>query len=30
MNKQTLLFNDVEVNKKDFYANERAIPLKSV
>ena len=27
---QTLVFNDVEVNKKDFYASKKAIPLNLV
>ena len=27
---QTLVFNDIEVNKKDFYASKKAIPLKLV
>ena len=30
MSKQTLVFNDIEVNKKDFFASKKAIPLKSV
>ena len=30
MNKQTLGFNDIVVNKKDFYASKKAIPLNSV
>ena len=30
MSKQTLVFNDIEVNKKDFYASKKAIPLNSV
>ena len=28
MSKQTLKFNDTVVNKKDFYASKKAIPLK--
>ena len=28
MIKQTLVFNDIEVNKKDFYDSKQAIPLK--
>ena len=27
MNKQTLGFNDIVVNKKDFHASKKAIPL---
>ena len=27
MSKQTLVFNDTEVNKKDFYASKQAIPF---
>ena len=27
---QTLVFNDVEVNKKDFYSDEKTIPLNLV
>ena len=30
MSKQTLKFNDIEVNKKEFYASKQAIPLNSV
>ena len=30
MNKQSLFFNDIEVNKKDFYASKKAIPLNLV
>ena len=30
MNKQTLGFNDIVVNKKDFHASQKAIPLNSV
>ena len=30
MSKQTLLFNDTEVNKKIFYASKQAIPLNLV
>ena len=30
MSKQTLVFNDIEVNKKDFYASKKAIPLSLV
>ena len=30
MNKQTLKFNDTAVNKKDFHASKKAIPLNSV
>ena len=30
MNKQTLVFNDIEVNKKDFYASKKGIPLNLV
>ena len=30
MSKQTLVFNDIEVNKKDFYAPKQAIPLNLV
>ena len=30
MSKQILVFNDIEVNKKDFYASKQAIPLNSV
>ena len=30
MSKQTLVFNDTEVNKKDFYASKQAIPLNLV
>ena len=30
MSKQTLVFNDIEVNKKDFYASKQAIPLSLV
>ena len=30
MSKQTLVFNDIEVNKKDFYASRQAIPLNLV
>ena len=30
MSKQTLVFNDMEVNKKDFYASKKAIPLRLV
>ena len=30
MNKQTLGFNDIVVNNKDFYASKKAIPLNSV
>ena len=27
MSNQILLFNDVEVNKKDFYGTKKAVPL---
>ena len=30
MSKQTLVFNDIEINKKDFYASKKAIPLNLV
>ena len=30
MSKQTLVFNDIEVNKKYFYASKQAIPLNLV
>ena len=30
MSKQTLVFNDIEVNKKDFHTSKKAIPLNSV
>ena len=30
MSKQTLKFNDIAVNKKDFYTSKEAIPLNSV
>ena len=30
MSKQTLVFNDIEVNKKDFYASKQAISLNLV
>ena len=30
MNKQTLGFNDILVNKKDFHASKKSIPLNSV
>ena len=30
MSKQALVFNDIEVNKKDFYASKQAIPLNLV
>ena len=30
MSKHTLVFKDVEVNKKEFYASKQAIPLSSV
>ena len=30
MNKQTLKFDYIAVNKKDFYASKKAIPLISV
>ena len=30
MSKQTLMFNDIEVNKKDFYASKQAILLNLV
>ena len=30
MSKQTLVLNDIEVNKKDFYAFKKAIPLNLV
>ena len=30
MNKQTLGFNDIVVNKKDLHASKKAIPLNSV
>ena len=30
MSKQTLKFNDIAVNKKDFYASKKAIPLNVV
>ena len=30
MSKQTLVFHDTEVNKKDFYASKKAVPLNLV
>ena len=30
MGKHTLKFDDIEVNKKEFYASKQAIPLNSV
>ena len=30
MSKQTLKFNDIVVNKKDFYSSKKAMPLNSV
>ena len=30
MSKQTLKFNDIVVNKKDFHTFKKAIPLNSV
>ena len=30
MNKQKLGFNDIVVNKKDFHASKKSIPLNSV
>ena len=30
MNKQTLVFNDIEVNEKDFYGSKQAVPLNLV
>ena len=30
MSKQTLVFNDIEINKKEFYASKDAIPLNLV
>ena len=30
MRKQTLKFNDIVLNKKDFYALKKAIPLNAV
>ena len=30
MSKQTLKFNDILTNKKDFYASKKVIPLNSV
>ena len=30
MSKQTLVFNDIEVNKKDFYTSKQASPLHLV
>ena len=30
MSKQTLVFSDIEVNKKDFHASKKAIPLSLV
>ena len=30
MSKQTLLFNDIEVNKNYLYASKQEIPLNSV
>ena len=30
MSKQTLMFNDIEVNKRHFYASKQAIPLNLV
>ena len=30
MSKQTLKFNDIVLNKKDYYASKKAIPLNSV
>ena len=30
MSKQTLVFNDIEVNKKDFYASKKGNPLNLV
>ena len=30
MNDQTLWFNDIVMNKKDFHASKKAVPLNSV
>ena len=30
MSKQTLKFSDIALNKKDFYASKKGIPLNSV
>ena len=30
MSKQILAFNDIEINKKDFHASKKTIPLNSV
>ena len=30
MSKQTLVFNDIEVNKNNFYASKKAIPLNLI
>ena len=30
MNKQTLKFSDIVINKKEFYASKQAVPLNSV
>ena len=30
MSKQTLVFNDIEVNRKDFYVSKQEIPLNLV
>ena len=30
MSKQTLKFNDIVLNKKDYYASKKAIPLNLV
>ena len=30
MSKQTLVFNDIEVNKKDYYGSKQAIPLNLI
>ena len=30
MSNQTLVFNDVKVNKKDFYSTKKTIPLNLV
>ena len=30
MSEQTLVFNDIKVNRKDFYDSKQAIPLRIV
>ena len=30
MSTQILVFNNIKVNKKDFYASKKAIPLNSI